>query len=218
MRISDWSSDVCSSDLIMGVNELDPISATADDIDVPVFPYPLEQYLENSQTSRSQCGAGANGDKRNAVTSADFSHDPFARQLRFAVGFHRAQWRFRCDGRGRWDAVYSGGADVDDSFDPGFRSLLRDDACSVHIDIPIMESGVGLGDKRCIMMHNIHVAHGRCYAIEVKNAAIDERHVFRTRRHSPDVEQAGSTEERRVGKEGCSSGRTWGARVDHKQK
>src|SRR3546814_12830790 len=63
MRISDWSSDVCSSDLhievhqIMGVNELDPISATADDIDVPVFPYPLEQYLENSQTSRSQCGA-----------------------------------------------------------------------------------------------------------------------------------------------------------------
>src|SRR3546814_20364486 len=88
MRISDWSSDVCSSDLhrevhqIMGVNELDPISATADDIDVPVFPYPLEQYLENSQTSRSQCGAGANGEKRNAVTSADFSHDPFARQLR----------------------------------------------------------------------------------------------------------------------------------------
>src|SRR3546814_10774474 len=99
MRISDWSSDVFSSDLIMGVNELDPISATADDIDVPVFPYPLEQYLENSQTSRSQCGAGANGDKRNAVTSADFSHDHFARQLRFAVGFHRAQWRFRCDGR-----------------------------------------------------------------------------------------------------------------------
>src|SRR3546814_8868582 len=89
MRISDWSSDVCSSDL-----------------------------------------------------------DPFARQLRVAVGFHRAQWRFRCDGRGRWDAVYSGGADVDDSFDPGFRSLLRDDACSVHIDIPIMASGVGLGDKR----------------------------------------------------------------------
>src|SRR3546814_7995716 len=35
---------------IMGVNELDPISATADDIDVPVFPYPLEQYLENYQT------------------------------------------------------------------------------------------------------------------------------------------------------------------------
>src|SRR3546814_6071969 len=64
------------------------------------------------------------------------------------------------------------------------------DACSVHIDIPIMASGVGLGDKRCIMMHNIHVAHGRCYAIAVKNAAIDERNVFRTRRIGPDVEQA----------------------------
>src|SRR3546814_8710076 len=67
-----------------------------------------------------------------------------------------------------------------------------DDACSVHIDIPIMASGVGLGDKRCIMMHNIHVAHGRCYAIAVKNAAIDERNVFRTRRIGPDVEQADS--------------------------
>src|SRR3546814_20748811 len=55
-----------------------------------------------------------------------------------------------------------------------------------------MASGVGLGDKRCIMMHNIHVAHGRCYAIAVKNAAIDERHVFRTRRIGPDVEQADS--------------------------
>src|SRR3546814_3591523 len=46
---------------IMGVNELDPISATADDIDVPVFPYPLEPYLENSQTSRSHCCAGEIG-------------------------------------------------------------------------------------------------------------------------------------------------------------
>src|SRR3546814_17828156 len=42
------------------------------------------------------------------------------------------------------------------------------------------------------MMHNIHVAHGRCYAIAVKNAAIDERNVFRTRRIGPDVEQADS--------------------------
>src|SRR3546814_11902750 len=105
----------------MGVNELDPISATADDIDVPVFPYSLEQYLENSQTSRSQCGAGANGDKRNAVTSADFSNDPFSRQLRFAVGFQRAQWRCRCEGRGPWDAVYIGGADGADCFELGVR-------------------------------------------------------------------------------------------------
>src|SRR3546814_18476399 len=98
MRISDWSSDVCSSDLafhprwtscisrklfkvgaqgseavgsnivrsgpaaiarqhievhqIMGVNELDPISATADDIDVPVFPYPLEQRSEERRVGK----------------------------------------------------------------------------------------------------------------------------------------------------------------------
>src|SRR3546814_9618629 len=100
-----------------------------------------------------------------------------------------AQWRFGGDGRGRWDAVYSGGADVDDSFDFGFRSLLLDAACSVHIDIPIMASGVGLGDKRCIMMQNIHVPPGRCYDIAVQHAASDERNVFRTRRYGTAVEQ-----------------------------
>src|SRR3546814_6003101 len=56
---------------IMGVNELDPISATADDIDVPVFPSPLEQYLANSHTSRSHCSPVPNRVKRNTLTSED---------------------------------------------------------------------------------------------------------------------------------------------------
>src|SRR3546814_4178392 len=70
MRISDWSSDVCSSDLYERQNQLDVALQEIGKIERTLF---MLDWLENPDLRR-RCHAGLkNGEQRHALTQAIYT-------------------------------------------------------------------------------------------------------------------------------------------------
>src|SRR3546814_20489933 len=105
MRISDWSSDVCSSDLARAVRELAALRQIADAFDRPArtVDVPAEMPRIAAGTSFNEASAkallgkiGVASPVERVVDSPD-EVEATARNMRLQLEIGRASWRERVD-------------------------------------------------------------------------------------------------------------------------
>ena len=175
---------------IVRVDELEFLVAVADDVNLPVLLNPLEQNLEDAESSDAENGARADDDERDVPSGADVAHGEFAREFGATVNLHRRHRRIIRDRATFWRAKDGARTHVDESLHARLHRLLGSDARAFYVHRPEISTCLGERHKCDVVVNDINALHGTRYAVGITDVAFDELDFLRARRIFPDVEDA----------------------------